>query len=143
MSDVEAREGCYRALEDSEARISTPLTSCEKNPSSRMVALPDTIGPIRRAFEQLEIVGDAHAAGCSRADDDGERTEDGVDGAALEAELAQVGAGEQRVGVLEQLGRRQATSSEKSSYACWSSLERGSDISEEVRGAVARGRPAS
>ncbi len=59
------------------------------------------------ALEQLQVVGDLHARpAVPGPDDDRERTEDSVDGAPLEAELAQIGAGEQRVGVTQPLRKR-------------------------------------
>ena len=56
-------------------------------------------------LEQPAIVLGSHErAGVAGKRDDRQRTEDGVDGAALEAELAQVRAAEQSTGCLQQLG---------------------------------------
>jgi len=57
-----------------------------------------------RGSRSLIVLRARKRPGVPGKSDDGERTKDRVDGAALEAELTQVGAGEKSTGRLEQVG---------------------------------------
>jgi hypothetical protein len=69
------------------------------------MARPHTIIAVGAALNKLEeLLGADHRTRVTRKEDDRERAEHCVDRAALEAELAQVGTGEECTWRLEELG---------------------------------------
>jgi hypothetical protein len=70
---------------------------------------PDPVARVGRALEEREVVADPDQwPPVARQHDDREGSKDGVDGTALEPELAEIRAREQRLGALEQLRRARA-----------------------------------
>lgn len=69
-------------------------------------SLAHPVAAVGRALDELEVVGYAkHRLRVAGQHDDRAGAEDGVDRPALESELAQVGAGQERLGTLEPLCR--------------------------------------